>query len=77
MTERERNQIAGRFHIISRSPLVVGTIGSLWPHDLSAAQLDYIKAFYNAPGRPHEFLEDWPVEVNHSLYNGFILIKEA
>lgn len=77
MTERERTQIAGRFHIVSRAPLVIGTIGSLWPHDLSPAHLDYIKTFYNASGRSHEFLEDWPVEVNRSLYNGFILVKEV
>lgn len=77
MTEHERTQIAGRFLIVSHSPLVIGTIGSLWPHDLSTAQLDHIKAFYNAPGRSHEFLEDWPAEVNRSLYNGFILIKEV
>lgn len=72
MTPNERNAIAGRFMIVSRSPVVVGFIGNIWPHDLSPAQLRYIKGFYQCVDYDHEILDNFPVSVNRSMYNGFM-----
>lgn len=75
ITQTERNRIAGRFMKVSENPLVIGLLGSLHARDLTPAQMAHIKAYYNASGKDHEIKKEFPVEINRSMYNDFIIIK--
>lgn len=77
MTTTERNQVAGRFLTVSRSPLVIGCIGSLWADSLTEAQADYILAFCGASGHTFHIVRDYPVSINRSLYNDFIVVEDS
>lgn len=76
MTEAERTKIAGRFTIaeITADYIAVGCIGSLWADDLTEAQIDHIKGFYNHSGCIHEVWGSYPVKLNHTLYNDFLIL---
>lgn len=78
MTDLERLHIAGRFTLVSRSAgtVVVGCIGSLWAEDLSPAQLDYIRGFYNCAGWPHRIVPDYPYP-SKGLYNNLVIFEEV
>ena len=82
MTDLERLSIAGRFTLVSRSAgtVVVGCIGSLWAEDLSPAQLDYIRGFYNCAGWTHRIVPDYPYPHVHPLrktYNNLVIFEEV
>lgn len=70
--------ISGRFHLIERRDglTVVGLLGYVWAHDLTPAQIDYIKGFYHVSGQPHRVTDDYPVSINRSMYNNFLIIGE-
>ena len=67
--------INGRFQKVSTNPVVVGLIGTATPKKLNAANIEYIKDFYNQRGKSHRFIDDFPVAVNRSIYNGFIVFE--
>ena len=77
MTTTERNQVAGRFLTVSRSPLVIGCIGSLWADHLTEAQSAYILGFYGASGHTYHVTQDYPVSINRSMYNDFIVVEDS
>lgn len=78
--------INGRFSRVSAgydktAPVLVGLLGNVWPHDLTAANIDYIKAFYGRTGWAHKLLTDWPDDIapaypaaKKNFVNGFVLI---
>lgn len=48
ITSSERNQISGRFALVGKGEnwRVIGTVGSLLPHDLNRRQKQFIASFY-------------------------------
>lgn len=68
--------VAGRFHKVSESPVVIGLIGNVAAKNLRNEQIEYIKGFYGVNGKPHEITDFYPVDINQSMYNDFIIIKE-
>ena len=86
--KRITDEIAGRFTRVSKTTYHDGTVlvafcGSIYPHDLSAEQVAYIKTFYNMPGSKHEFFNVWPAEIEAAypsaktnFKNGFMLIRK-
>lgn len=87
--KRITDDIAGRFTRVSRTTYHDGTVlvafcGSIYPHDLSAEQVAYIKTFYNMSGCSHEFFNDWPdgiepayTAAKTNYKNGFMLIRRV
>ena len=83
--ERIHADIAGRFSIVSRTSegaVLVGFLGNVYPRNLSAGQIDYIKTFYCIPDGEHEFFDDWPEDIEpaypaakRNFKNGFMLIR--
>ena len=81
--------ISGRFGIASATDyrdgvVLVGFLGRLHPHDLTAAHIAYIKAFYNMPGSQHEIFNEWPAGIEprypaakSNFNNGFILLTKG
>lgn len=55
--------------------IVVGFVGALKPEDLKEININYIKGFYNAIGKSHKFIKDYPVKINQRFYNGFMVIE--
>lgn len=83
ITNRERNQIAGRYCTVNRGEgwVVIGTVGSLWPHDLNKRQKHFIANLYLSTGTlgnfSFEVLEKYPdskLPVNN--FNGFLKITK-
>ena len=72
--ERELSAVYGRHHDVESNEefVVVGLIGSLYYHDLTEFQRNHIRAFYNIGPVREEYLPDYPVRLNRSLYTGFI-----
>jgi hypothetical protein len=87
--KRITDDIAGRFTRVSRTTYQDGTVlvafcGSLYPHDLTADQISYIKTFYNMPNAEHEFFNEWPdgIEPAYAIAktnykNGYMLIRRV
>lgn len=85
--KRITDDIAGRFTRVSKSTYHDGTVlvafcGSLYPHDLNAEQVDYIKTFYHMPNAEHEFSNGWPDGIEPACpaaktnyKNGYMLIR--
>lgn len=75
----DRQAIAGRFHLAAETDdaKIIGLLGGLHFHDLNEAQRAYIMAYYNLPRHPYEYLEDYPAEINRSMYTGFIKIRKT
>ena len=83
------DDIAGRFSRVSKTTyhdglVLVGFLGSVYPHDLSNEQIAYIKTFYMLPDSEHEFFNSWPEEVEPAypaaktnFRNGFMLIRRG
>ena len=79
MHEIKQNQaIAGRFHLVDETDdaKIVGLLGGLFYHDLTPWQKGHILTFYMLPGHPYEYLEDYPVKINRSMFTGFIKISK-
>ena len=77
--------INGKFSRVSTwggaGPVLVGFCGNVWPHDLTAENINYIKAFYNRSGWSHKLLLSWPEDITPAypaaktnFINGFMLI---
>ena len=81
--------IAGRFSRVSKTTyhdgiVLVGFCGNVYPHDLTAEQIAYIKTFYSMPGSNHEFFSEWPADIEAAcpaaktnFKNGFMLIRKV
>lgn len=79
--------ICGRFTRVSASTwhdgiVLVGFCGNVYPHDLSAENIVYIKNFYMMPNCKHEFFTTWPENISAScsaaktnFKNGFMLLS--
>lgn len=67
--------IMGRFQKVSENPLVIGLLGKVNKKGLSAGNIEYIKSFYNSSGKTHRFVKDYPVKINRSLYNEFMVVE--
>ena len=60
--------ISGKFTKVSKSydknsNVLISFVGDLWPHDLTSANIEYIKSFYSRPGWNHKFLDKWPEDI--------------
>lgn len=71
-------KIQGRFHLAAETQdaKIIGLLGNIYWHDLSPVQKSHIAAYYMLPGHELEFLPDYPVAINRSMYTGFIKIKK-
>ncbi len=79
--------INGRFSQVSKSDyhdgiVLVGFCGDVYPHDLNAKNIKYIKVFCNMPDSEHEILTEWPESIEpaypaakKNFVNGFLLLK--
>ena len=79
-------KISGKFTRVSKTTyhdgkVLVAFCGDVYPHDLSAENVDYIKTFYNMSGCKHEFFGGWPETIKpaypaakNNFKNGFMLI---
>lgn len=84
ITAAERRQIAGRFSLVGEGEAwkVVGTVGSLWPHDLNRRQKQFIAAWYfleENGSYQFEILDSYPEStLPPGNFRGFLRItKEA
>ena len=80
--------ISGKFSKVSESDyhngiVLVGFCGNVYPHDLTADNIDYIKTFYNMSGCKHEFFSEWPEKIKpaypaakKNFINGFMLFRK-
>jgi len=85
--KRITDDIAGRFTRVSKSTYRDGTVlvafcGSLYPHDLNAEQVAYIKTFYFMPNAEHVFFNEYPDGIEPAYpaaktnyKNGYMLIR--
>lgn len=85
--KRITDDIAGRFTRVSKTTyhdgvVLVAFCGNVYPHDLTAEQIAYIKSFYMMPGSSHEFFNEYPDEIEPAYAaaktnykNGFMLIR--
>ena len=70
--------IQGRFTLVgeTENEKIIGLIGNAYWHDLSPIHKAHIATFYLLPRHDMEFLPDYPVKVNGSMYTGFIKINK-
>lgn len=82
ITTAERHQIAGRFCKVDEGDnfRVIGTVGSLWPHDLNRRQRQHLAAlhFLDADGAyKFEVLNSYPnSKLPAGNFNGFLKITK-
>jgi len=81
------NNIEGRFTRVSKTTwsdnhVLIGFVGSVYPHDLKPDQISFIKIFYMMPNSTHEIYNEWPSEiepaypaVKSNFKNGFLLLR--
>lgn len=72
------SKIQGRFHLAAETQdaKIIGLLGNIcWP-DLSPVHKAHIAAYYMLAGHNLEYLPDYPVSINRSMYTGFIKIKK-
>ena len=79
--------INGRFARVSASTwrdgvVLVGFCGNVYPHDLTADNIKYIKTFYNMPDSKHTICAEWPENISvaypaakKNFVNGFLLLQ--
>lgn len=68
--------INGRFTKVNDNPVVVGFIGNVRAENLTAEQVKHIKGFYNVnPDAAYRIIDNYPVKVNQSIYNNFIIFE--
>lgn len=79
--------VSGRFSKVSDTTykdgvVLVGLTGSLYPHDLTKENIQYIKDFYCMHDSKHEFCDEWPENVKpaypaaeKNFKNGFLLLR--
>ena len=83
------SNIAGKFAKVSNGSyrdgfVLVGFCGDVYPHDLTAEEISYIKTFYMLPNSTHEFFNFWPLGIEPAypaaktnFKNGFMLIRRV
>ena len=82
ISSAERREIAGRFSRVGGGEnwVIVGTVGSLWPHDLNRRQRQFIAEWYfgfNAGTYSFEVLSSYPEStLPPGNFNGFIKITK-
>jgi hypothetical protein len=82
ITSKERNEIAGRYALVGKSDgvCVVGTVGSLWPHDLNRRQRNFIAHWYfhdTSAKYKFEVLESYPESaLPQGNFNEFLKITK-
>lgn len=71
-------KIQGRFHLAAETQdaKIIGLLGNIYWHDLSPVHKAHIAAYYMLAGHDMEYLPDYPVSINRSMYTGFIKIKK-
>ena len=83
ISSAERREIAGRFCIVDAGEgfRVIGTVGSLWPHDLSKAQKQFIAHlhFLDQDGKyEFEILDRYPEStLPENNFNAFLRITKG
>ena len=76
-------RIAGRFHKVFENDeyMVVGFLGSASVFGIGAAQIDYVRGFYNNAGHQCEKVrlprEEWGDYVNKRYYNDYLVISKT
>ena len=80
--------ISGRFGLASATDyrdgvVLVGFLGNVYPHDLTAENIKFIKAMYNMSGSKHEFFNGWPDGIvplypaaKKNFKNGYMLLTK-
>ena len=83
ITNEDRKQIAGRFALVGKGDgyRVIGTVGSLWPHDLNHRQKQFLAAFYflgQDETYTFEALDRYPEStLPEGNFNGFLRITKG
>ena len=80
--------ISGRFGMASATDyrdgvVLVGFLGNVYPHDLTAGNIAFIKTFYNMSECKHEFFSEWPDGIEplypaakKNFKNGYMLLTK-
>ena len=82
ITTSERREISGRFALVGKGEnwRVIGTVGSLWPHDLNRRQRQFIASWYflEQDGKYNfEILPSYPESIlPPGNFNGFLRITK-
>lgn len=82
ITHKEREQIAGRFALVGKGENVriIGTIGSLFPHDLNRRQKNFLASWYfleQDGNYSFEVLDSYQeCTLPHRNFNGFLRITK-
>ena len=81
--------VSGRFSRVSRTTykdgvVVVGLIGSLYPHDLTKENIQYIKDYYIMHDSDHEIVQEWLDDVEpwypaakKNFKNGYLVLRRV
>ena len=81
--------INGRFGLVSAPDcrdgvVLIGFLGNVWPHDLTQAQIEWLKGLYQMPNSTHEIFSVWPDGIEplypaakKNFKNGFILFRKG
>ena len=81
--------INGKFSRVSKDygkngPVLIGLAGDVYPHDLNAANIAYLKSFYMRGNWYAKLLAEWPEGIEpaypaavKNFKNGFILITKT
>ena len=83
ISSAERHEIAGRFTLVGKGDnwRVIGTVGSLWPHDLNRRQKQFIADlhFLKQDGEyTFEILDRYPEStLPENNFNGFLRITKG
>ena len=80
--------LCGRHSRVSRTThhdgaVLIGFCGSLYPHDLTPSDIEYLKTFYAMPmDCKHEIFSEWPETIDPAypaaktnFRNGFLLLS--
>lgn len=80
-------RLSGRFARVSRMTyhdgvILIGFCGDIYPHDLTADEIMYIKSWYNMPKSTATIYNSYPDDiepaypsVKSNFRNGFLLLK--
>lgn len=72
---KKNARIAGRFLKVGENPLVIGFIGNIRAENLSEENIEYLKGFYNAKGKQHRIIQDYPQSTYKSKCNNYMIFE--
>lgn len=78
-TDKNIAFLAGRFSKVGTDgkKVIVGTVGALWPHDLTRGQAAFIGCFYGIPNGEMNILPTYlPIKFPASNYTGFVIFNQ-